>query len=70
MIIQFIHSFVSFPARAGDLGEVVRRGHDLLLVVLEVCLELRERELRGLELGLEAVAGVDEVRPRLLVPRE
>merc|ERR1719387_1202821 len=54
-------------ARSANLGEVVRRGHDLLLVVLEVCLELRERELRGLELGLEAVAGVDEVRPRLLV---
>merc|ERR1719353_618863 len=56
-------------ARSTNLGEVARGGHDFVLVFLEVRLILRERERGGLELGLEAVAGVHEVRARLLVGR-
>merc|ERR550537_1272837 len=63
---EVLDEHVAAPA---DLSEVARGGHDLLLVLLEVRLELRERELRGLELGLEAVARVHEVRARLLVGR-
>merc|ERR1719506_2651227 len=54
-------------AGCSNLGEVARQRRNLLLVGREVRLELRKRELRRLQLGGVAVAGVHEVRAALLV---